>query len=273
MAREVTVDENGPRDAASPTSTRTRSRDNHVRARIVVLAASACESARILLNSKSSKFPQGLGEFDRHRRQVPDRFHRHRRDRVHPEDDGQPPAQRGRRRRRAPLHAVVAGQQEARLPARLSHRDRRRPPDAGRRLPRQHPRLHRRGGVGHADLVRRLRQEPEARLPPRLRIDGQLRRPRRDGARTRTPTWSSIRASSTSGASRCCASTSSGATTRSSSRSTCRRPSAASSTRWAARRCRRCRRRPTNYGLAPGGRIIHELGVIADGQRPEHVGR
>ena len=35
-------------------------RDNHVRARIVVLAASACESARILLNSKSSKFPQGL---------------------------------------------------------------------------------------------------------------------------------------------------------------------------------------------------------------------
>src|SRR5262249_56764224 len=32
-----------------------------VRARIVVVAASACESARILLNSKSSKFPQGLG--------------------------------------------------------------------------------------------------------------------------------------------------------------------------------------------------------------------
>jgi choline dehydrogenase-like flavoprotein len=32
-----------------------------VRARIVVLAASACESARILLNSTSSKFPQGLG--------------------------------------------------------------------------------------------------------------------------------------------------------------------------------------------------------------------
>jgi choline dehydrogenase-like flavoprotein len=31
-----------------------------VRARIVVLAASACESARLLLNSKSAKFPQGL---------------------------------------------------------------------------------------------------------------------------------------------------------------------------------------------------------------------
>src|SRR6185312_12623371 len=32
----------------------------HVRARVVVLAASACESARLLLNSKSSRFPQGL---------------------------------------------------------------------------------------------------------------------------------------------------------------------------------------------------------------------
>ena len=30
-------------------------------AKIVVLAASACESARVLLNSKSSGFPQGLG--------------------------------------------------------------------------------------------------------------------------------------------------------------------------------------------------------------------
>jgi choline dehydrogenase-like flavoprotein len=32
-----------------------------VSARIVVLAASACESARILLNSRSSRFPDGLG--------------------------------------------------------------------------------------------------------------------------------------------------------------------------------------------------------------------
>jgi choline dehydrogenase-like flavoprotein len=34
--------------------------DEHVPARVVVLAASACESARILLNSRSSRFPQGL---------------------------------------------------------------------------------------------------------------------------------------------------------------------------------------------------------------------
>ena len=35
-------------------------RDEHVRARVVVLAASSCESSRILLNSRSSQFPQGL---------------------------------------------------------------------------------------------------------------------------------------------------------------------------------------------------------------------
>jgi choline dehydrogenase-like flavoprotein len=39
---------------------KTTGREHHVRARIVVVAASACESARLLLNSKSSQFPQGL---------------------------------------------------------------------------------------------------------------------------------------------------------------------------------------------------------------------
>ena len=59
MAREVTVDEAGLASGVSYIDKNTV-RENHVRARIVVLAASACESARILLNSKSSKFPQGL---------------------------------------------------------------------------------------------------------------------------------------------------------------------------------------------------------------------
>src|SRR5262245_30244548 len=60
MAREITVDANGLASGVAYIAKNT-GRDNHVRARIVVVAASACESARILLNSKSSKFPQGLG--------------------------------------------------------------------------------------------------------------------------------------------------------------------------------------------------------------------
>src|SRR6187200_866716 len=59
MAREVTVDTTGLADGVTYVD-KNSSRDNHVRARIVVLAASACESARLLLNSKSSRFPQGL---------------------------------------------------------------------------------------------------------------------------------------------------------------------------------------------------------------------
>ena len=59
MAREVTVNAQGLATGVSYVNTQT-GRDEHVRARVVVLAASACESSRILLNSKSTQFPQGL---------------------------------------------------------------------------------------------------------------------------------------------------------------------------------------------------------------------
>ena len=59
MAREVTLDARGRASGVTYIDTRT-GRDEQVRARVVVLAASACESARLLLNSKSPKFPNGL---------------------------------------------------------------------------------------------------------------------------------------------------------------------------------------------------------------------
>jgi len=59
MAREIVTDENGMATAVSYVNKEDR-REYQVRARIVVLAASACESARLLLNSKSSRFPSGL---------------------------------------------------------------------------------------------------------------------------------------------------------------------------------------------------------------------
>jgi choline dehydrogenase-like flavoprotein len=59
MAREVTIGPDGLATGVSYIDKNT-GEDRHVRARIVVLAASACESARILLNSKSAMFPQGL---------------------------------------------------------------------------------------------------------------------------------------------------------------------------------------------------------------------
>ena len=59
MAREVTVDADGLATGVSYTD-KTDGSDQHVEASVVVLAASACSSARILLNSKSPSFPQGL---------------------------------------------------------------------------------------------------------------------------------------------------------------------------------------------------------------------
>ena len=59
MVREVTVDENGKATGVHYVDKITK-QDMHVKARVVVLAASGCESARILLNSKSVRFSNGL---------------------------------------------------------------------------------------------------------------------------------------------------------------------------------------------------------------------
>src|SRR4029078_4030004 len=59
MAREVLTDESGLANGVSYVN-RSDRRDYAVRARIVVMAASACESARLLLNSTSGRFPDGL---------------------------------------------------------------------------------------------------------------------------------------------------------------------------------------------------------------------
>jgi len=59
MAREVTVGKDGLANGVSYIDKKTGT-DKHISTRIVVLAASACETARLLLNSKSSQFPNGL---------------------------------------------------------------------------------------------------------------------------------------------------------------------------------------------------------------------
>ena len=59
MAREVTTDARGQATGVQYIDKKT-GKDTRVNARVVVLAASACESARILLNSKSSRHPHGL---------------------------------------------------------------------------------------------------------------------------------------------------------------------------------------------------------------------
>jgi choline dehydrogenase-like flavoprotein len=59
MARELITDSSGKVTAVSYVDKATRS-EKQIRCRAVVVAASACESARLLLNSKSSRFSNGL---------------------------------------------------------------------------------------------------------------------------------------------------------------------------------------------------------------------
>ena len=59
MARELIVGKSGKVEAVSYIDKKTRT-EQQVRARAVVLGASACESARLLLNSRSPLFPDGL---------------------------------------------------------------------------------------------------------------------------------------------------------------------------------------------------------------------
>jgi choline dehydrogenase-like flavoprotein len=59
MAREVTTGPDGLATGVSYINTETNT-EYQVRARVVVVAASCCESARLLLNSKSTLFPDGL---------------------------------------------------------------------------------------------------------------------------------------------------------------------------------------------------------------------
>jgi choline dehydrogenase-like flavoprotein len=59
MAREIVIGKSGKVEAVLYIDKKTRSEDR-VYAKAVVVAASACESARMLLNSRSPSFPDGL---------------------------------------------------------------------------------------------------------------------------------------------------------------------------------------------------------------------
>ena len=59
MARELLTDDAGKVRAVSYVDKATRT-DKQIRCRAVMVAASACESARLLLNSKSTKYPNGI---------------------------------------------------------------------------------------------------------------------------------------------------------------------------------------------------------------------
>jgi choline dehydrogenase-like flavoprotein len=65
MARELITDDSGRVTAVSYVDKITRA-ENQIRCRSVVVACGACESARLLLNSKSSRYPNGIANGSGH---------------------------------------------------------------------------------------------------------------------------------------------------------------------------------------------------------------
>ena len=107
MAREVLSNAEGKATGVSYVDTAT-GEEKTVQGRIVVLAASACESARLLLNSKSARFPKGLANGSGVVGQYLTDSTGASLSGLHPEAGRHAEPQRGRHRRHAPVHAVVA---------------------------------------------------------------------------------------------------------------------------------------------------------------------
>ncbi len=114
MVREVTLDKDGKATGVHYIDKET-GKEERATARVVMLAASGCESARILLNSKSALFPNGLANGSRQSRPIP---HGHAWAAVVERADSRagklPAAQRGRRIGMHMYIAVVALQGTAR---------------------------------------------------------------------------------------------------------------------------------------------------------------
>ncbi len=106
MAREVTTGADGLATGVSYVDTAS-SAEHQVRARIVVLAASCCESARLLAQLQVAAFLQWPRQFQRRCRQVPHGLHRAERQRAHSRAAGLAALQLGWRRRHAPVRALV----------------------------------------------------------------------------------------------------------------------------------------------------------------------
>ena len=241
MVREVLTNTDGLATGVSYVDTATRD-ERAVRGRIVVLAASACETARLLLNSKSTRFPNGLanssgivGKYltDSTGATVAGVVPRLT-DHVPHNEDGA-----------GGMHVYVPWWQDnAKLDfPRGYHIE----PWGGRSMPsygfmdgiETMPGFG--GGYGTS-----LKDDYRKLYGGIVGFDGRGEMIPND-----PPTARSTPTSSIGGASRCCVSTSSGAITSISRQSTCRRRSSPSSKRWVERQSASCRARTRATGCCP----------------------
>ena len=106
MAREILVGKDGKAQAVSYID-KTTPKEMRVNARSFVVAASACETARLLLNSRSALFPDGLANSSGTAWPVSHRFRGYQCDRIFPSTGGSGSAQSRWYWWYAHVHAVV----------------------------------------------------------------------------------------------------------------------------------------------------------------------
>ena len=173
MVHEVTLGRDGRANGVNFVD-RTSGKQRHAAARVVVLAASACEIGAYPAQLQDRAVSAGTGEFQRQGRALLDGYGRQRPRRADSAARESAAAQRRRRRRPSAVCALVALSGSARGQAgirpRLSHRIRRRQAHAGVRHRRRHGMAHR----------RELWRQVQAGRSPLLRILRLFRRARRD---------------------------------------------------------------------------------------------
>ncbi len=174
MAREVLMGPDGKATGVSYIDKKTRT-EQRINARAVVLAASACESARLLLNSKSKSFPDGLANSS-------GTVGRYLTDSVGSDGEGYFPQLENMTPHNhdgtGGMHMYMPWwkfDRQERFPARVSHRIWRRARDA-RTAECSIGMNHQEEGYG-VDLKQRARKK--------LRDNDRLRRPRRDDSESR----------------------------------------------------------------------------------------
>ena len=220
-----------------------------------------CESARLLLNSKSSMFPKGLANSS-------GRVGKYLTDTTGTDVSGFIPAMVDH----VPHNEDGVGGMHVYMPWWLDNKKldfprgyhievvRRRSVQPGVGLHGRHPALPGR---------RRLRQAAQGRLSPLLRRDDRLLRPRRDDPERRLLLRDRSDTSSISAAFRCCASTGSGPTTRYNQAKHMQETFRSLIAEMGGTPFVADADEGADYGLATGGSIIHELGGVRMGSDPK----
>ena len=263
MAREVTVGTDGLATGVTYVDKKTGA-DKHVKARVVVLAASALRIRAPAAQLEVVAVPARARQLQRRRRQVLT-------DTTGTDVAGFHPRDGGSRRRTtktasAACTSTCRGGSTTRSSTSRAATTSRSGADCGM------PGYGFMGGIAELPGGRRLRRVAQGRLPQVLRRDDRLLRPRRDDPQRRLATARSIPRRGPVGHSGAALPLEVDRPRVQPGEAHAGDVPLAHRARWAARCSSPMPTKEQGYGIAAGGQIIHELGCVQHGQRSDELG-